>query len=242
MNPKDFLLSIKDKHYVERDNLCCEYALEQDNCSFTLNNFKPITITSGDNTLTYLVSSDYLCIGEKEDRVRLPLSAPSAQRIMDKFGCTLPTKKMVDQIWQKSEIKLEPSPNGPPYDSSMFSIDKILFHNDKVTKQLINKDSSLLIGGHKKDVVLTNKLYPDNPNKRVAIYGWHKLNGEAIQGPGINSSSHERDYYFDYSHGIRLISKDCTLNGEVMDIFTIFGSNEYSSLISDEGILQFTKY
>ncbi len=240
MEPKDFLESIKDLNYIERDKLCSEYCLDSNNISFTLNNFKKIKIVDKNNTLEYLVSSDSLCIGEKDNRVRLPLSAPRAQILMDKYSCIFPTKKMADQIWKNAEIKLEPKPNGPPYDSSMYSIEKILFSNDKINAQLIGKDSSLLIAGHKKDVVITNRLAPNNPNKRVAIYGWHKLNGEPIQG--LNPSSHERDYYYDYSHQIRFVSKDCILNGEVKDIISILQSEEYSYLISDEGKLNFVNY
>ncbi len=36
-----------------------------------------------------------------------------------------------------------------------------------------------LIAGHKKDVVITNRLL--TMPKRVAIYGWHRPNGSPIQ-------------------------------------------------------------
>lgn len=241
MEPKEFLESIKNLNYIERDRLCSEYCLDSNNISFTLNNFKKITVTDKDNTLEYLVSSDSLCIGDKDNRIRLPLSGPRAQVVLDKYHCILPTKKMSDQIWKSAEIKLEPKPRPGPYDSSMFSIEAIIIHSEKIDKQLIGKDSSLLIAGHKKDVVITNKLAPNNPNKRLAIYGWHRLNGEAIQGPTVNFSVHEREY-FDYSHHVRLVSKDCMLNGEVKDICSILESSEYSHLISDEGKLSFLGY
>lgn len=234
MTGKEFLKSIENEHFIKRDELCSDYAI---NNKSSLNNFKPITIKDSKNELTYLVSNDYL----KFDNILIPLSAPRAQKVMDSSYCILPTKKMVEQIWQNAEIKIPQYPKGPPYDSSMYSVKAILGISDKIEKFMIGKDNTKLLAGHKKDVVLTNKLSPNNPNKRVAIYGWHGTNGVAIQGPGPNYSSHERDYFYDYSHGIRLISRDCTLNGQILDILDVLtGDNAY--LLSDEGKLTFIRY
>lgn len=231
MTGKEFLKSIENEHFIKRDELCSDYAI---NNKSSLNNFKPITIKDSKNELTYLVSNDYL----KFDNILIPLSAPRAQKVMDSSYCTLPTKKMVEQIWQNSEIKIPQYPKGPPYNSSMYSIKAILDISDKIKKFIDGKDNTKLLAGHKKDVVLTNKLSPNNPNKRVAIYGWHGLNGTPIQG--LNYLTHELEY-LDYSHGIRLISRDCTLNGEIMDILDVLtGENAY--LLSDEGKLIFTRY
>lgn len=234
MNARDFLKSIESQDYKIRDELCCEYAINN-KCS--LNNFKPISIDDGKNKIVYLVSNNYLSF----DDIIYPLSAPKAQKFMDQFYCTLPTKLMVDQIWKQSEIKVKQLPKGPPYDSSMFSVKEIIRNSDLINNELKGKDISKLIAGHKKDVVLTNKLAPNNINKRVAIYGWHGINGVPIQGPGVQAVAHEITYY-DYADCIRIISRDCTLNGEVKDILEVLSSNEYSYLISDEGPLKFLKY
>lgn len=233
MNAKDFLKEIENKNYIERDKLCCEYAINN-KCS--LNNFKPISIKQNGNELTYLVSNNYLSF----DDIIIPLSGPEAQKFMDKFYCTLPTKKMVDQIWQQSEVKVKQIAKGAPHDASMYSIKEIIRNSDLINKELEGKDKTKLIGGHKKDVVLTNKLAPNNPKKRVAIYGWHGTNGKPIQGPGVQASVHESSYY-DYSHAIRIISRDCTLNGKIIDILEIL-TGEFSYLLSDEGKLAFTRY
>lgn len=235
MNAKDFLNSIQNEHFIKRDELCRQYAIDN-KCS--INNFKPVTINDNKNKLTYIVSNNYLSF----ENIIIPLSAPRAQELMDSCYCTLPTKMMVDQIWKAAQIKVKQISKGPPYDSSMFSIKEIIRNSELINIELSGKDTTQLIAGHKKDVVITNKLAPNNPNKRVAIYGWHGTNGIPIQGPGINSSSHERDYYYDYSHGIRLVSRDCILNDEVKDILEVLSSNEYSYLISDEGRLNFLKY
>lgn len=204
-----------------------------------LRNFVPINISNGNNTITYVVMPDVLSIGSNEDYVRMPMNPLTAQSIADQYDCTLPTKKMVHDIWQASSIKLSPLPWGPPYDDSMSHTDRIGIHNDRIQHQLLGQDTKSLISGHKKDVVLTNKLSPKNLKKRVAIYGWIQPNGQPIQG--LNSDSHA-DNYADYSHGIRLIAKDVMVNGLPMRINDVFSGGKLSSLISDEGNLLFQRY
>jgi hypothetical protein len=204
-----------------------------------LRNFIPITVSGGGNTIVYHVTPDVLCIGDDDDYVRMPMNPHTAQAIADKFNCSLITRKMSNDIWKASVNKLEPKPWGPPYDADMQRTHRIGTHNATIQQQLVGKDPTALTSGHKKDVVLTNKLYPNNPNRRVAIYGWIQLNGQPIQG--LNPTSHE-DTYEDYSHGIRLVANDCTVNGVAMKIQDVFGHPIYSSLVSDEGPLRFLRY
>ena len=204
-----------------------------------LRKFDSITVTNQINTITYLVMTDYLSIGTDSDYVRMPMNPLSAQIIADKYDCTLPTRKMVNDIWAASKNKIPPLPWGPPYDSSMMSTHRIIVHNSKIQNQLQNKNIADLTSGHKKDVVLTNRLSPNNPKKRVAIYGWIQLDGKPIQG--LNPISHE-DTYEDYSHGIRLIANDVMVNGNPMRIQDVFKDANLAALISDEGILTFTRY
>jgi hypothetical protein len=204
-----------------------------------LRNFTAIDINDGKNSITYLVSADYLSIGSDADYVRMPMNPHTAQAIATQYDCTLPTRKMVNDIWSHSANKVPPLPWGPPYDSTMMSTERIGIHNGRVQKQLVGKDNKLLMSGHKKDVVLTNRLSPNNPNKRVAIYGWIQSNGQAIQG--LNPTSHE-DTYADYSHGIRMIANDVIVNGNPTRIQSVFADAKLASLISDEGVLIFLKY
>ncbi len=203
-----------------------------------LRKFAPITINDGKNSITYLVTTDYLSIGTNEDYLRIPMNPLTAQKIADKYNCTLPTRKMVNDIWKQSVIKLQPLPWGPPYDSSMMSTDRYRIHNKRIQDQLKDKDITALISGQKKDVVLTNLFSPNNPKKRLALYGWIQLNGQPIQPmPG----GHE-DTYADYSHGIRLIANDVMVNGNATTIQQVFADSTLCSLVSDEGVLSFTRY
>ena len=204
-----------------------------------LRKFKDITVTGNENSMTYLVMPDVLSIGSNEDYVRIPMNPHTAQAIADKYDFSLPTKKMVNDIWKNSINKLSPLPWGPPYDSSMSSTYRIGVHNSRVQAQLKDKDYTELTSGHKKDVVLTNKLSPNNTNNRVAIYGWIQSNGKPIQA--LNPISHE-DTYEDYSHGIRLIANDVLVNGEFIKLNDVFTNNKLASLVSDEGVLTFIRY
>lgn len=204
-----------------------------------LREFEPITINEKSNSIVLLVMKDYLCLGSNEDYVRMPLDPLKAQKVCDAFDCSLPTRKLVNDIWKHSENKLAPTPFGPPYDSSMMSMQRLLWSNDKINAQLKSKNPFALTSGHKKDVVLTNRLSPNNPKKRVAIYGWIKQDGTPIQG--LQPEAHE-ETYSDYSHGIRLIYNEVLINGNMARLQDIFADISYSYLVSDEGNLTFRKY
>jgi len=204
-----------------------------------LRDFTPVTAVDGANKITYLVMSDVLSIGTDADYVRMPMNPHSAQAIADKYDCTLPTRKMVNDIWSQSVNKLIPLPWGAPFTIDIMYTHRIGTHNQRIDEQLVGKDPHALTSGHKKDVVLTNRLAPNNPGKHVAIYGWMQLNGVPIQG--LNPDSHA-DYYADYSHGIRLISNDVMVNGIPMRMQDVFADPKLSLLVSDEGPLSFLRY
>ena len=187
-----------------------------------------IVVTIPGYTLKYNVLPDVLCVGTDNDFVRTPLNPLTAQKVADQFGCCLPTKRMADQIWASAVVKLNPNPNGPPYDVTMQITKSFVDHNTKVEVQRNGREG--LITGHKKDVVICKHLLSDN--SRVAIYGWFFTNGSPIQG--LNPSSHDK-LYKDYSHGLRMVSRFVTLNDQVQDIYTILNDPNLSALISDEG-------
>lgn len=193
--------------------------------------FKPIEIKKDNTTFVYFVSSDYLAIGNNDLYMRIPMLPKTAQKICDEFDCSLPTPKMVKQIWEQSVNKLMPT-SMPSYD--MASTQKYKDHSKTIDQQLKNLDKFELTSGHKKDIVLTNQLR--NPNNRIAIYGWFYPNGQFIQG--LNATSHDVNYV-DYSHGVRLVSNTCYLNGEEVRLQDIF--KDPGNLIND-GILNFLSY
>lgn len=187
--------------------------------------------------LTLSVAKDYLCIGTDDDYVRIPMSPLSAQQVMDAYNCTLPTSSIVSLIWRATDQKLEPMPWGAPYDASMMSSYRYKEHNSRINNQIKNLgfDPKSLIVGHKKDVVLTNLLskHPD----QVAIYGWHRSTGKNIQPLYLGHES----TYADYSHGIRLVTRECLLDNNRMDILDLLRDERFCHAISSEGVLNVSR-
>lgn len=189
-----------------------------------------VTVTIANDTLTYWVLPDVLCVGTNTDYLRTSLNPLTAKKVADLFGGVLPTRKMAQQIWQTATVKLTPSPNGPPYDATMMSTERMVFHNTKIQTALGTKVPGEMVTGHKKDVVITVGLFT-HPNN-VAIVGWWYPSGEMIQP--LNYVSHDR-YYKDYSHGIRIINRMVTINGQWHDIYDVLRNETLAALISDEG-------
>ena len=104
-----------------------------------------------------------------------------------------------------------------------------LRHNTLIEDQRARKKLGELVAGVKKDVVVTNRL-AEKPN-RVAIYGWHKLDGKPIQPLSIVHS----ESYVDYSHGIRLMKRTVVVDGKPRDVRHALYSADLRDLLSDEG-------
>jgi hypothetical protein len=190
------------------------------------------------NSATYFVTPDYLAIGSDDDYFLTPLSPIMAQKIADLLHCSLPTRKMVDQIYAVAEVKLAPSPIPPS--PAMATVPVFLQHNMAVRNQraaqLPAHPLGALVAGDKKDVVIT-RLLPEIPGK-VAIYGWHKPDGKPIQ-PLYTGHA---DTYADYSHGVRLAQLSLTVNGTPQTIPQVLTNPALAGLLSDEGPFTQTKY
>lgn len=178
------------------------------------------------------VTPDYLAIGSSDDYVLVPMSPLTAQAIADQTGTTLPTRKLVDAIYQQAEIKLSPSPQTPG--PQMMSTPYYEQHDNTIRqqRQRAGAQNGDLIAGHKKDVVITNRL--DNKPKSVAIYGWHQRNGKNIQPL---STLHENSYA-DYSHGVRLVGPTLEINGQTYQTQDVLKNPEFAALLSDEGVIR----
>lgn len=184
---------------------------------------KPAAVTLG--PLTVQVLPDYLAVGSDTDFIRTPLTPLTAQKLADAFGCLLPTKLLVDAIYQQAALTLEPQ----PLTEAREAASTFAQHSRRIDEQRAGKPLGLLIAGIKKDIVLTNRL-KEKPN-RVAIYGWHKRDGQPIQPLTIV----HKDTYVDYSHGTRLVLRTGLLNGKPCDLPTLLHDPALCKLLSDEG-------
>ncbi len=185
------------------------------------------------HTLVVSVLPDFLCIGSDEERLRIPLTPLTAQKVSDAWACVMPTPKLARLVWTATEGKVPPEPWGPPYDASMMSTDRIVAHNARIdaTVKRLGLDAVGLLAGHKKDVVLTKQLVA-HP-KQVAIFGWFKSDGHPIQPLYLG---HE-NAYADYSHGIRMVSRECILDGNLIDLAWLLQDPGLCAGVSDEGPL-----
>jgi hypothetical protein len=189
--------------------------------------FAEVTLTHAGHAGVVRVSVDYAAIGVDDDFARMPMSPITAQRLADELGHVLPTKKLVDAIYAAAVVKLAPSPLPPG--PQMMSNDYYRRHHQAIEAQRTGRAG--LIAGHKKDVVVTNRLVsrPD----RVAIYGWHRRDGRPIQPLSL---VHEASYA-DYSHGIRFVQATIVVDGQERAVAEVARDPELCGLVSDEGPL-----
>jgi hypothetical protein len=178
---------------------------------------------------TICVMPDYLAIGGDRNFLRIPMNLHTATTIAEHFGFVLPTRKMVDAIYEQSGAHLDPQPMqaGP----QMRSTEYYLRHNRTIAQQrsALGIPLGVLISGDKKDVVISNRLAA-HPG-RIAIYGWHKLDGQPIQPL---STVHGANYA-DYSHGIRLVSDIMYIDGKATSVHKVLEDPDRATILSDEG-------
>jgi hypothetical protein len=195
----------------------------------------PVTVTAGTLTATYDVAPDYLAVGSDDDYFLTPLTPYTAQIIADRLGCSLPTRKMVDDIYASATVKLVPAPIPPSL--AMTTVPVFLRHNTMVHAQRSEKPPGGLVAGHKKDVVIANRLFTTAAG-RVAIYGWHKADGKPIQPLYTGHPAS----WADYSHGIRLVRRRMTANGEAKLLENVLADPRLAPLVSDEGVMHQSRY
>ena len=207
-----------------------------------LRKLAPVTVTNvaagKTNVATFFAAPDYLAIGSDEDYFLIPMTPITAQRIADRLNCTLPTRKMVDDIFAAAAVKLSPSPMKPG--PRMITVPQFADHNATVRGQrvarLANHPLGALVSGGKKDIVITPRL-ATNANK-VAIYGWHWPYGTAIQPLYLGHAS----VWADYSHGVRLVQQKMDVNGNQTTAAEVLADPKLAALLSDEGVVTRPRY
>lgn len=231
-----FLKQVEGLDFNQREAAIAQEIL-RGNVPDHLRNYRELTVTAKGSQGqklegTLQVLPDYLAIGSNDDYVLIPMTPLTAQQIADRTGSFLPTRKVVDEIYRQADVKLKPSPKPPG--AKMMSTAYYREHDATVRQQReqAGAQPGQLIAGHKKDVVLTNRLQ-QKPN-RVAIYGWHQPNGKAIQPL---STIHE-DTYSDYSHGVRLMAPTMRVNGVERLLSEVLSDPALAPLLSDEGPLK----
>ncbi|MGN6533475.1 MAG: hypothetical protein ACTHK0_17165, partial [Ginsengibacter sp.] len=160
----EFYKSVFTESRVERESLAKHEILDGNVPQFLrkMVKIKTAIITEDGKIIHayYFVIPDYLSVGSEKDFARIPLTPMTAQSIADSLHCFLPTRKMVNDIYKESKIKLEPVPMYAFRDSAvtMYQHNLIIEGERRLRKGLI--------AGIKKDVVITEKLLRDSKADR----------------------------------------------------------------------------
>jgi hypothetical protein len=223
--------------WQQRDSFVVKEVLDGNIPSF-LKRFVPIHVGMKDSLTgktvkaTYYVAPDYLSVGTDKDWARINITPYAAQRIADTFNCFLPTRKMVDDIYKAAKVKLEPVPMYAFRDST-----PTMYHHHLIVEGQ-RKGRKGLVAGIQKDVVISGKISRDGKTDRVAIYGWHKLDGTPIQ-PLYTGHVY---WWVDYSQGIRLVYRKIRVEHKWMDYTDVLKDPALRRLICDEEYCDFYKY
>ncbi len=182
--------------------------------------------------VTVCVLPDYLAVGSDRDFLYVPMRLSTALTVARRFGFTLPTTKMVDAIYAQSAAHLFPQPL--PASDAMRSTAYYQHHTMLIDQQrdALGDIAGLLIAGHKKDLVITGRLWrtPD----RVAIYGWHRSAHDPIQPLSTVHGAR----YADYSHGVRLVSNRVYMDGVAKSMTQVLADPQLGEIFTHHGPIE----
>jgi hypothetical protein len=202
-----------------------------------LRHLQPVVLTARPDDarhtqITVCVMPEYLALGSDDDFLLIPMRLETALAVAYRYGFMLPTPRLVDAIYAQSATHLTPQPL--PASSSMRSTDYYRHHNELIGEQRTASGitEGLLISGHKKDLVLTNRLWGNL--ERVAIYGWHRIDGTPIQPLSTVHGWH----YADYSHGARLVSSEILVNDRPQSLYSALEDPQLAAMLSSEGVIR----
>ncbi len=179
---------------------------------------------------TVWVLPDYMAIGSDTDFVRVPLDLPTALALASALDLRLPTRKVVDAVYQQAAVRLPPITMRPG--PRMRSPGYVLTHNRRIEEARVGKPLGALTAGHKKDLVLTRRL--QRRPGRVAIYGWHLAAGRPIQPLSTVHGAR----YADYSHGVRFVAPTVLIDGAPREYYEVLADKNLSPVLSYEGRIQ----
>lgn len=224
-------------NWAQRDSFVLDQVFSGDIPSF-IKDFVPVHVSVIDSingkkiSAVFYTAPDYLSVGTNDDWARINITPMAAQKIADRLNCFLPTRKMVDDIYKAALLKQEPVPMYAYRDSTP----TMWQHHLIIEGQ--RKSKKGLIAGIKKDVVISEKISRDKRPNRVAIYGWHKKDGQPIQPLYTGHVN----WWVDYSQGIRLIYRKIKIGNRWIDYTDVLKDPLLKGLLCDEAFCDFYRY
>lgn len=210
---------------------------------------------------TVRICPDYLAIGSNNDNILVPLSAPVAQRIADNFGLSLPTQLIVDALDDEARrtggyIGFYAAPKlaegttnsrtGRPvidgelghrwnfqrqgaYEGRWMLSADFIIEQDRLIREARGRlgNPQGIRSGHKKDVIYDPFNYiRSNEGGGQCVVIYHR----PIQGL---SYTHDVSYPGDYSHGIRYLDSNVSLEITERDGRVIRDTRPFTSILND---------
>jgi hypothetical protein len=191
----------------------------------------PVVLDSPGHTVVVWVSPRYLSVGTDTDEMLLPMDLVSAAQVALAWECALPTRLIVDAIFEQATHRTEPVPLPPGPEMESVEYARLAQSSIEVQLGAAVREPGLF-AGQKKDLVLTPQLH--NRPQREAIYGWHRPDRTPIQPLSL----WHRSSYSDYSHGLRLVYGEVLVDGVSMPLWTALADPVLAPLLSDEGPIE----
>jgi len=172
----------------------------------------------------------------KIDGVRVNVNMTTMQKIVDVLGHAFPTSRISDLIHMHADVVIGACTQTP--DAKMAYTSRTLKHSSAVDAKIAGRSGLASTVG--KDWVLSDKLV-GKPDKS-ANYGWHDKGASYTSPGGIKlwqplGTVHDR-WHVDYSQVVRLVSRNCMLDGEPADLMQLLTTDGLAHLLSYEGRLQ----
>lgn len=126
-----------------------------------------------------------------------PVARVDIPALLDEYDCELPTAGLVDAIWAKADLKLDPwrLVRRPMTWENASSSRAFADQRERIAREIAGRPFTLLVGSHK-DFVATK-------SGRADLYGLHTLDGVPIQRPPTSHGP----LYTDCSQGLRLVRR-----------------------------------
>jgi hypothetical protein len=194
-----------------------------------------VKVSNSEATAIFRVAPDYFAIGSDDDYFLIPMTPMTSQTIADELGCALPTRIMVDEIWRAAAVKLVPAPISPSPAMITVPAGRAQRHGARAPRA-----PPCIRLGHPRGRAQKGCGNHVNPSARpkVAIYGWHRADGNPIQPLHLGHTAN----WVDYSHGVRLVAREMTVNGAPTTVEAVLADSALCALLSDEGPVSNPRY
>lgn len=214
-------------------------------------NFVRITSEYNGHKAEFQVFEDAL----KIDEVRINVTPIIQQQIADLLRCILPTAKLYDLMWHQCKNKILPKPR-----SITSTTQAMIEHSQEIDEELAElgfpKGLKSTVG---KTWIIDNG-FSKKPGK-ACNHGWHFTTGTKYKGIGGNANPsllknpdtgmywymiqargwrHGTDHV-DYSQVCVLVSRQCWVDGNEMDIHDVLSDPELAPLANHDGVLEYLR-